>query len=176
MPGARGHTPATSSLPGCLLLLLDVPRNATPPPGTLSLSLLLSPSPFPLLPNGFVAAVHCHRVHRSPLASPCCPRSPPSSAASPHPGPERWDGLHRRLPHLLPPQSPEAARADSPPSPPPRARRLPHSTHRELPHALPLTPWLAALRSRRFVAGRSTPPLELVVGVAPVTIWSPWRA
>mgnify|MGYP000897039109 CR=1 FL=1 len=171
-----GRPPPPASTEAFLSLPLAPPR-CHEPPGALSLS---PSSALPLSYSLHRAQPQPHRRrnhgHRAPLNSPPRLQAPPSSAASPHPGPERWDGLHRRLLHLLPPRSPKAAPVDSPPSPPPRARHLPHPNHRELLHVLPLTPWLAARRSRHFIDGRSTPPPELVVDVAPVTIWSPRRA
>ena len=84
MPGARSHTPATSTLPACSLVALDLPRDATQTPGPPGLSLELSPSPLalslavpPTSPNAPAAADQHHRGHRLSLVPLSSPEAPP---------------------------------------------------------------------------------------------------
>ena len=75
--------------------------------------------------------------------------------------------FRRRPPKLIAVDSGATGR----PRPRPRARW----TRCEHLHLTPLTPLPLARRSRRPLAARSTPPAELAVNAAPVTIWSPRR-
>ena len=167
-----GRPPPPASTEAFLSLPLAPPR-CHEPPGALSLS---PSSALPLPCSLHRAQPQPHRRrnhgHRAPLNSPPRLQAPASSAASPHPGPERWDGLHRRLLHLLPPRSPKAAPVDSPPSPRPRARRLARPTRREPLTRTPLLCARFARCSRRSAGDRTPPSPALVAGAAPVTIWS----
>ena len=168
-PASPWPPPASSSTPR---------RRHAPPCLSPSLSrvLILSPGPLSHSPE------RSRRHRRAPSRPPPPPSladalkgsaSTPSFSPPSHKVPDTLQRRHHRRFHRRPPR---IFTVDSPPSPLPRARHLPHPNHRELLHVLPLTPWLAARRSRHFIAGRSTPPPELVAGIAPVTIWSPWHA
>ena len=170
---------ATSCFPWPPPASSSTPRRRHAPPclsPSLSRVLILSPGPLSHSPE------RSRRHRRAPSRPPPPPSladalkgsaSTPSFSPPSHKVPDTLQRRHHRRFHRRPPR---IFIIDSPPSPLPRARHLPHPNHRELLHVLPLTPWLAARRSRHFIAGRSTPPPELVAGVAPVTIWSPWHA
>ena len=120
-----------------------------------------------------------HRRRRSPLPCPePLPRLPVVSkrtAPSPYSSSPRHTGReallrpeHRRLlpwDPAIPVVAPSTAGL-------PRARRALQLTCCEPPVILPLTPRPFPHRGRRVHRGRSSPPLELVAGVAPATIWS----
>ena len=170
---------ATSCFPlATSCFLLDAPET---PRTSLPLSFTL-PRPHPLPWTSLSLARTEPPPPTSSLAATATPSladalkgsaSTPSFSPPSHKVPDTLQHRHHRRFHRRPPR---IFTVDSPPSPLPRARHLPHPNHRELLHVLPLTPWLAARRSRHFIAGRSTPPPELVAVVAPVTIWSPWHA
>ena len=168
--------PATSCLPARRWRHPRVPRTPLDPLHLSPLSRVSPSVPIPLCslslprPNGAAATDELHHGHRLPLASPTCPEAPPSIAASPQPGPKRWDGLHRRRPHLLPSQKPVAADVDSPPTGRPRAHLASRPTPRELLFSSPHSPHLISSPSSFFHHGRSSPPPCLVAVVARATM------
>ena len=148
-----------------------MPEDPVPSPSLAALSPLPWLSP-PSSPEG-------HRRRRSPLPRPePLPRLSIVSkrtAPSPYSSSPRHTGReallrpeHRRLlpwDPAIPVVAPSTAGL-------PRARRALQLTCCEPPVILPLTPRPFPHRGRRVHRGRSSPPLELVAGVAPATIWS----
>ena len=82
------------------------------------------------------------------------------------------DALPCPLPRHLRRLCPEIAGGRTTSSSPPRARRGHRSNRRELLSIFPLTPLLVSPSSSDSYRGQIPPPLGLVAGVAPATIWS----
>ena len=114
-----------------------------------------------------------------PQPLPCpvvAPRGSASTPSSSPPSHEVPDALQRRRHRRFHRRPPKLIAADSGATGRPRPRPRAPWTRCERLHLTPLTPLPLAHRSRRPLAARSTPPAELAVNVAPVTIWSPRRA
>ena len=172
-PRARSPWPAPCLLPPPRLLQtrhgdarrpcpLSLTRCSLSPPLALSPELTRGPPSLPLAAAAPRATARLSVVSRRTAPS-------PYSSSPRHTGREAL--LHPEHCRLLP-RDPAIAVVAPSSAGLPRARRVLQSTRCEPPVIFPLTPRPFAHRSRRVHRGRTSPPSELVAGVAPVTLWS----